>query len=429
MMKQYLYIAQGSLEPSKCKIGITNDLNRRLKEYNSTTGVSAENSYSYLFAAEVSDMKALEQDIKNRFFYLREQESREIYFYNPSLFEMYVSFIWASPYFLKKVALKENKKSSTIKPKTQPTMEERGIEQRIEILNRAKRVKDDEFYTRMEDIEAELAMYPTKIWKDKVVFCNCDDAVGERRDYADTSAFALYFLKHFFRLKLKKLICTHYGGPVDLFNTRTGPRGYIFTREGVTEMRDSPNNYTGSFDSELSLKILNEEADIVCTNPPFSRAIDYWKVLIKSKKKFIIISNVTIPISTAFIPYFMQKKAWAGYTSVDWYLNLKRIPVRAAGHFFTNFPIKDRPAIKRLKFVPLNEIPDVYQRYDDSGTLLVDNNFIPNDYDKPFAVSTRQILNGVLECGYEIVSKKQYEAFINGKSNFKRVLIQKIKEN
>lgn len=428
-MKQYLYIAQGSLEPSKCKIGITNDLNRRLKEYNSTTGISAENSYSYLFAAEVSDMKALEQDIKNRFFYLRELESREIYFYNPSLFEMYVSFIWASPYFLKKVALKENKKSSTIKPKTQPTMEERGIEQRIEILNRAKRVKDDEFYTRMEDIEAELAMYPTKIWKDKVVFCNCDDAVGERRDYADTSAFALYFLKHFFRLKLKKLICTHYGGPVDLFNTRTGPRGYIFTREGVTEMRDSPNNYTGSFDSELSLKILNEEADIVCTNPPFSRAIDYWKVLIKSKKKFIIISNVTIPISTAFIPYFMQKKAWAGYTSVDWYLNLKRIPVRAAGHFFTNFPIKDRPAIKRLKFVPLNEIPDVYQRYDDSGTLLVDNNFIPNDYDKPFAVSTRQILNGVLECGYEIVSKKQYEAFINGKSNFKRVLIQKIKEN
>ncbi|EAL3919384.1 DNA methyltransferase [Campylobacter upsaliensis] len=428
-MKQYLYIAQGSLEPSKCKIGITNDLNRRLKEYNSTTGISAENSYSYLFAAEVSDMKALEQDIKNRFFYLRELESREIYFYNPSLFEMYVSFIWASPYFLKKVALKENKKSSTIKPKTQPTMEERGIEQRIEILNRAKRVKDDEFYTRMEDIEAELAMYPTKIWKDKVVFCNCDDAVGERRDYADTSAFALYFLKHFFRLKLKKLICTHYGGPVDLFNTRTGPRGYIFTREGVTEMRDSPNNYTGSFDSELSLKILNEEADIVCTNPPFSRAIDYWKVLIKSKKKFIIISNVTIPISTAFIPYFMQKKAWAGYTSVDWYLNLKRIPVRAAGHFFTNFPIKDRPAIKRLKFVPLNEIPDVYQRYDDSATLLVDNNFIPNDYDKPFAVSTRQILNGVLECGYEIVSKKQYEAFINGKSNFKRVLIQKIKEN
>jgi len=95
-----------------------------------------------------------------------------------------------------------------------------------------------------------------------------------------------------------------------------------------------------------------------------------------------------------------------GYTSVDWYLNPKRIPVRAAGHFFTNFPIKNRPTIKRLKFVHLDKIPDVYQKYDDSGILLVDNNFIPNDYDKPFAVSTRQILNGVLECGYEIASKK-----------------------
>ena len=54
-------------------------------------------------------MKALEQDIKNTFFNLREQKSREIYFYNPSLFEMYVDFIVASPYFIKKVVLKESK--------------------------------------------------------------------------------------------------------------------------------------------------------------------------------------------------------------------------------------------------------------------------------------------------------------------------------
>lgn len=293
------------------------------------------------------------------------------------------------------------------------------------MLEKAKRIKDDEFYTRIEDVEAELSMYPLKIWKDKVVFCNCDDAVGERRDYADTSAFALYFLKHFLRLKLKKLICTHYGGPVDLFNTRTGTQGYIFTREGFTEMRYEPKDYTGSFDSELSVKILNEEADIVCTNPPFSKSADYWRLLMKSKKKFIIISNVTNCITPSFIPYFANKKAWAGYTSVNWYLNPKRIPVSAAGHFFTNVPIKDRPAIKRLKFVPLDEIPDVYQRYDDSGILLVDKSFIPNDYDKPFAVSARQILNGVLECGYEIVSKKTYTPLIENEQNFKRVLIRK----
>ncbi|EOX1263580.1 adenine-specific methyltransferase EcoRI family protein [Campylobacter upsaliensis] len=426
-MKQYLYIAQGSLEPSKCKIGITNDLNRRLKEYNSATGISAENSYSYLFAAEVSDMRALEQDIKNNFSHLREQKSREIYFYNLSLFDMYIDFIQSSEHFLKKVLFKEPKKPKIIKQKEMPSLKERGIEKRIEILNKAKKIKDDEFYTRMEDVEKELSKYPAKIWKDKVVFCNCDDAIGVKRDYTDSSAFALYFLKHFFRLKLKKLICTHYGGKVDLFNA--GTKGYIFTKEGAREMYNTPKDYTGSFDSELSLKILNEEANIVCTNPPFSRAADYWKVLIKSKKKFIVISNITNCITPSFIPYFANKKAWAGYTRVDWYLNPKRIPVRAAGHFFTNFPIKDRPAIKCLKFVPLSEIPDVYQQYDDSGTLLVDKSYIPNDYDRPFAVSTRQILNGVLECGYSIVLKAQYFPYIEGKKKFARVLIQKIKEN
>ncbi|EMJ0665740.1 GIY-YIG nuclease family protein [Campylobacter upsaliensis] len=425
-MKQYLYIAQGSLEPSKCKIGITNDLNRRLKEYNSTTGISAENSYSYLFAAEVSDMKALEQDIKNRFFYLRELEKREIYFYNPSLFDMYVDFIQSSEHFLKKVLFKDPKKPNIVKPKAVPSMKERGVTRKT-LLDKAMRVKDDEFYTRMEDVEKELSMYPAKIWKDKVVFCNCDDAIGVKRDYTDSSAFALYFLKHFLRLKLKKLICTHYGGKVDLFNA--GTKGYIFTKEGASEIIETPKGYNGGFEEELSLQILNKQTDIVCTNPPFSRAADYWKVLIASKKKFIIISNITNCITPSFIPYFANKKAWAGYTRVDWYLNPKRIPVRAAGHFFTNFPIKDRPAIKRLKFVPLNEIPDVYQQYDDSGTLLVDKSYIPNDYDRPFAVSTRQILNGVLECGYSIVLKAQYFPYIEGKKKFARVLIQKIKEN
>ncbi|MEB2800784.1 adenine-specific methyltransferase EcoRI family protein [Campylobacter upsaliensis] len=425
-MKQYLYIAQGSLEPSKCKIGITNDLNRRLKEYNSTTGISAENSYSYLFAAEVSDMKALEQDIKNRFFYLRELEKREIYFYNLSLFDMYVDFIQSSEHFLKKVLFKDPKKPNIVKPKAVPSMKERGVTRKT-LLDKAMRVKDDEFYTRMEDVEKELSMYPAKIWKDKVVFCNCDDAIGVKRDYTDSSAFALYFLKHFLRLKLKKLICTHYGGKVDLFNA--GTKGYIFTKEGASEIIETPKGYNGGFEEELSLQILNKQTDIVCTNPPFSRAADYWKVLIASKKKFIIISNITNCITPSFIPYFANKKAWAGYTRVDWYLNPKRIPVRAAGHFFTNFPIKDRPAIKRLKFVPLNEIPDVYQQYDDSGTLLVDKSYIPNDYVEPFAVSTRQILNGVLECGYSIVLKAQYFPYIEGKKKFARVLIQKIKEN
>ena len=319
------------------------------------------------------------------------------------------------------MAKKQNVK---ISKKTTPTLEERGIS-KIEVLHKAKRVDNDEFYTRYEDVEKELNMYPKSIWKNKVVFCNCDDAVNSLDKNA--SAFASYFLRNFRVLELKKLICTHYAGKVDLFNQ--GLKGYIFTKYGFNETdkkKEYPKNYTGSFDDPLSLKILNEEADIVCTNPPFSRAIDYWRTIIESGKKFLIISNIVSAISTAYIPYVMDNKVWAGYNDVDWYLTPERELTRASGYWFTNIPIKDRPKNKQFKIMPLKEIPEKYKKYDDNKVLLVDHCYIPSDYKKKFAVSTRPILNGLLEKGYKIVHDKQYDPPVNGKICFKRVLVKKI---
>jgi hypothetical protein len=176
------------------------------------------------------------------------------------------------------------------------------------------------------------------------------------------------------------------------------------------------------------LKILKEEADIVCTNPPFSRAIEYWDVTIKSGKKFLIISNIANPITKAYIPYFKDNKVWAGYTDVDWYLTPKRELTRASGYWYTNIQIKDRPKYKQLKIMPLKDIPEKYKKFDDSKILMVDNCYIPNDYKKPFAVSARPILNGLLEKGYKIIEKDEsYIGFVNGKQCFRRVLVQKIK--
>ena len=303
--------------------------------------------------------------------------------------------------------------------KTTPSLEERGISTK-DVLQKAQRINNDEFYTRYEDVEKELSMYPKRIWKNKVVFCNCDDPVDDNE--RNTSAFPLYFLRNFKALGLKKLICTHYSGTVDLFNQ--GAKGYIFTTNGYREF-EYPKGYSGSFDELLSLKILKDEADIVCTNPPFSRAIDYWKMLIDSGKRFIIISNITNPITPAFISYFMAGKVWAGYNEVDWFFNPKKELTRAAGHWYTNFPIKNRPKYKQLKIMPLKEIPEKYKKYDDSKTLIVDNGYIPSDYKKPFAVSARPVLNGLLEKGYTIVKDNQYFPYVNGKKCFGRVLVKK----
>ena len=227
---------------------------------------------------------------------------------------------------------------------------------------------------------------------------------------------------------MKKLICIHYGGGIDLFYQ--GTKGYIYiyiyTKNGLEGVKEYPKNYDGSFDHPYSLKILNEEADIVCTNPPFSRAIDYWEMIIKSGKKFIIISNITNVKNDVYIPYFKDNKVWAGYNEVDWFENPKRELTRAAGFWYTNIPIKDRPRYKQLKIVPLKDIPEKYKKYDDTGTLLADNCYIPNNYKHPFAVSVRSILNGILEKGYKIVQEKQYRPYINGKEIFARVLVEKV---
>jgi hypothetical protein len=325
--------------------------------------------------------------------------------------------------FVKEIFVKLDDKKQIVKivKRTTPSLDERGLT-RQQVITKAKKADNDEFYTRYEDVEKELSMYDKKIWRNKTVFCNCDDAVDDNKK--NTSAFALYFLQNFKELELKKLICTHYSGPIDLYNQ--GAKGYVFTKDGFREFKEFPKNYTGSFDDPLSLKILNEEADIVCTNPPFSRAIDYWETIIDSGKQFLIISNIVNILNTAYISYFKENKVWAGYNEVDWFLNPKREPVRAAGHWYTNLTINDRPKYNRLKIVPLKDIPEKYKKYDDAGLLLVDNNFIPNDYKKVFGVSSRPLLNGLLERGYKFMNDKQYVPYINSKATWSRAIVQKI---
>jgi hypothetical protein len=423
MEKQYIYIVQAALETSKCKIGKTNDYKRRLKEYNNMTGKSKDNIYRYLFVCEVKNMTTVESDFKKEYKRLREEDKKEMYFYNKELFKDYINFIKSHKMFKKEVLIENEEKKEIVKivKKTAPSLEERGVTQKG-VMQKAKRVNNDEFYTRYEYVEKELSMYNKKICREKTVFCNCDDAVDDSEK--NTSAFPLYFIKNFNALGLKKLICTHYDGAVDLFNQ--GSKGYIFTKDGFKEFKEYPKGYNGSFDHPLSLKILKEEADIVCTNPPFSRAIDYWKIIIESGKKFLIISNIVNILNTAYIPYFKNNKVWAGYNEVDWFLNPKREPVRAATHWYTNFTIKDRPKYTQLKIIPLKDIPEKYKKYDDTGLLLVDNNFIPDDYEKVFGVSSRPLLNGLLEKGYKFINDKQYIPYIKGKATWSRVLVQKI---
>ena len=75
-------------------------------------------------------------------------------------------------------------------------------------LNSAKKAKNDEFYTQLSDIEKECKHY-REHFKNKVILCNCNDALH--------TGFATYFSLNFEILGLKELICTSYsmGGGMD----------------------------------------------------------------------------------------------------------------------------------------------------------------------------------------------------------------------
>ena len=433
--KQYIYIVQASTNINVCKIGITDNLEKRLKNYNSMTGKSKSVVYQYLFCCEVSDSAQLEKDIKEEFKDERESPNKEIYFYNTAKFKNYVDFIKSHKLFVEEILIKPEEKPTVkevIVKRTTPSLKERGMTRR-DVMEKPKKIKNDEFYTLPEDVEKEISEYDKSIWKDKVVFCNCDDAIDEN-DEKKSSAFAWYFYKNFEKLELKKLICTHYSGTVDLFNA--GTKAYVayiytLTKNGSGEPQVEKkiykkNEYNGSFDHPISLKILKEEADIVCTNPPFSRSRDFWKIVIESGKKFLILSNHSILVNKTYISYLMKGQAWAGYNRVDWFLNPKKKEVEAPGFWFTNFPVKDRPRYENIKFMPLKKIPEKCKKYDDSKILLVDNNYIPSDYKNPFAVSIYPILSGVLEKGYKIIQEEEHYPYIKGKKKYGRVLIQKI---
>lgn len=152
-------------------------------------------------------------------------------------------------------------------------------------LQQAKRSKKDEFYTQLADIENELRHY-RQHFKDKVVYCNCDDP--------RISNFFHYFSYNFEDLGLKKLITTCYKNQNrDLFSNHDSEQAIYLEYEGdkngnripdIEEIGIKPLKGDGDFRSAESIELL-KQADIVVTNPPFSLFREYIDQLIEYKKK------------------------------------------------------------------------------------------------------------------------------------------------
>lgn len=179
-----------------------------------------------------------------------------------------------------------------------------------DLLQKAKKLKNDEFYTQLVDIESELQYYKNH-FKGKVVFCNCDDP--------RSSNFFRYFVSHFKELGLKKVIAACYKEQNwSLFDTKENEHGYFFEYTGIELPDSNPKTANivyfkgdGDFRSPESIALL-KQSDIVVTNPPFSLFREFVAQLIRHDKQFLIIGNINAITYKEIFRLIQDNKAWLG---------------------------------------------------------------------------------------------------------------------
>lgn len=282
-------------------------------------------------------------------------------------------------------------------------------------------------------------------FKNKVVYCNCDDP--------RVSNFFHYFSYNFEHLGLKKLIATCYKNQdADLFSTNESEQAVYLEYTGdkngnkvpdAEEIGVKPLKGDGDFRSAESIELLIQ-ADIVVTNPPFSLFREYVSQLIAYNKKFVIIGNLNSVTYKDVFSLIKDNKLWFGQSihsgdrefrvPEDYPLNASssRIDengkkfIRVKGvRWFTNLDFNERyeDLILYKKYTP-----EEYPKYDNYDAINVDKTKdIPMDFKGHIGVPIT-FLDKYNPKQFEIIKFRKgdddKDLVINGKSPYFRIIIK-----
>ena len=307
-------------------------------------------------------------------------------------------------------------------------------------LNAALKARNNEFYTRLEDIEVELKHYKEH-FKGKTVLCNCDDP--------RVSNFFHYFSYNFEQLGLKKLIATCYKNQNrDLFSQNDSERAIWLEYYGDRNGNRIPDpdeigihffNGDGDFRSSECIDLLLQ-TDIVVTNPPFSLFREYIGQLMRYHKSFLIIGNQNALHYKEIFPSIKNNEIWLGYT----FPKLFRIPEDVEGKsiktidgvryqqfgnicWYTNLDIKKR----HEDFIFYKSYtPDEYPRYDNFDAINVNKTSeIPIDYygimGVPISFLDKYNPNQFEIIGTSTIDMSKGAPYIKGKRIYERILIRR----
>ena len=248
-------------------------------------------------------------------------------------------------------------------------------------MHKAKKAKNDEFYTMMSDIEKELFNYKDH-FQGKTVYCNADDP--------RESNFFKYFVMNFKFLGLKKLIATSYlNSPIngEKQSKKIEVNGIvdgIGTFEDImatADVKETPLKGDGDFRSEECIEFL-KESDIVVTNPPFSLFREYIAQLIEYDKKFLVIGNMNAITYKEIFPIIKNNKLWLGFNSPKEFIQPDSTTKKFGNIlWFTNLKHSKRNE-ELLLYKSYKGNEDDYPKYDNYDAINVNKVAdIPLDYD------------------------------------------------
>ena len=354
----------------------------------------------------------------------------------------------------------------------------------MSILKKAKKAKNDEFYTQWADIEKEIMAYidyNPDVFRNKTILLPCDDP--------EWSNFTKFFAQNFEAFGLKKLISTSYAYEskkvnipyqTSLFEEQAphfNPdinkiRGKIFTldhdsnQNGVIDIDDLEWQYLegdGDFRSD-EVKKLRDEADIIITNPPFSLFREFLAWIIEADKDFTIIGNMNAITYKEVFPLIKNNEMWLGKTGngTDMVFGVPegaeiadgdRIKAERLGYignytrlgnscWFTNLehgrrhePLKLMTIADNIKHSKHKEVRGhEYQKYDNYDAIEVPyTDAIPSDYNGKMGVPI-SFLDKYCPEQFEIYGIDRYvednpnygkRFTINNKEIYARILIKK----
>ena len=304
-------------------------------------------------------------------------------------------------------------------------------------LHNAKRVKNDEFYTRFEDIEAEVMKY-RKQFRDKIVYLPCDDPAEKK------SEFWSFFVANFESFGLKKLIATHYeenGQAYKIWIDRDNDLnhdGWIDDGDAIQE--DLMGN--GDFRSPECIEIL-KECDIVCTNPPFSLFREFVNAIMTHGKQCLIIGNQNAFTYAEIFELIKNNKLWTGYNMVKefnqpdgsikkfgnvcWFTNMKTSKRDEEQVLTKTYNPIDYPTYENYNAIEVGKVVNIPKDYD--GVMGVPITFIDKYNPNQFIIigHTHSSDNSPEVEEIRTDSNRRHGGFINGKEKYMRILIRRKK--